>query len=258
VSTFGDDGSEMTPIWLMDDDTVEAIVAGDEVDARFAPLTAFAHNVRALGDEPVPTASPALEDLFARGAAPGRSGQRRPRMLAQGLVTAAAKLAALGVAAKVGLGVSVAAASVAGAGAAGALPDPANDRVRGAIEAVTPVDFDDPADSDDPTRFGDRVSSDATGESDDDNGVDGRGISDEAPGASHRPTDPGSSNQSNPSDATGLDRADETPAAPHLPDDVPPPTSTSDEPPSTPPSTVPPPVATVPSTVPPHGNDTGE
>jgi hypothetical protein len=173
-------------------------------------------------------------------------------MLTEGLSIAAAKLAALGLTAQVGLGVSVAAASVAGAGAAGVLPEPANDRVRDVIEAVTPADFDAPAAAtEQPARFGDRVSSDATGESDGEPGVDGQQISQEAPGAAHRPTDPGSSGQS---DATGVDRAAETPAAAHLPADVP---ATSHEPPETPP-TGPAPAATAPSTVPSHGDETGD
>jgi hypothetical protein len=206
VSGPGDNDGEMPPTGLLDDETIEAIVAGDEVDARFDQLLAFARHVRTLGDEPPPPASPALEALFAGADAP-----RHRRRLA-GVV---AKVAGLGLAAQVGLGASVAAAGVVAAGAGGALPGPATDGVRSAIEAVTPIDFggsgasDEPARPDDPDRFGDRVSSDATGESDGDPGVDGGEISDEAPGAAHRPGTTG-----NP----GLDHARETPAAPHLPD----------------------------------------
>lgn len=257
----GDDGLEMAPTWLIDDDTIEVIVAGGEVDDRFRSLAAFARTVRALEDEPAPTLSPALQAVFAEGTAAGRQPPWRRALPIRGLTTAAAKIAALGVAAKIGLGVSVAAASAAGAGAAGLLPDPADDSVRRAIETITPVEFEDPVpeDHDEPDRFGDRVSRDATGESDGDTGVDGPDVSDEAPGSDNRPTDPGQ---------RGHDRAEQTPAAPHVPGgEAPPsPSSTSPEEPgpprgrpsrdppaaSTPPSAVPPPAATVPSTVPPR------
>jgi len=124
------------------------------------------------------------------------------------------RVAGLGSAAKLGLGTAAAVVGMAGAAAAGVLPDPASDAVRHAVEAVTPVEFTEPADEH-PTNFGDRVSDDATGASDGDHGVDGDVISDEAPGAVHRPADPGGSADN------GLDRAGETPAASHLPDEAP-------------------------------------
>ncbi len=104
------------------------------------------------------------------------------------------------------------------------LPAAANDAVRGAIEVVTPVDFA-PAghdNNDGHDNFGYRVSSDATGESDGENGVDGQQISDEAPGAANRP-DNGSRPDEPPgqSGETGLTRANQTPAADHAPDSVP-------------------------------------
>jgi hypothetical protein len=143
------------------------------------------------------------------------------RMPATGLSIAASKLVSLGLAAKVGLGVTVATASVAGAGAAGILPAQANERARDAIEAVTPVEFDEPAGDHGDDNFGGVVSSDATGESDGEPGVDGSEISEMAPGAAHRPSDPGQAPaQGGAPDATGLDQATETPAAPSLPEDA--------------------------------------
>jgi hypothetical protein len=133
------------------------------------------------------------------------------------LATAASKLISLGLAAKVGLGITVATATVAGAGAGGVLPDQANDRARDAIEALTPVEFDEPAD-DHGDNFGSVVSNDATGESGGEPGVDGSEISEMAPGAANRPTDPGHAPaDAGQPDATGTDRATETPAASHLP-----------------------------------------
>ena len=97
----------------------------------------------------------------------------------------------------------------------GVLPTAANNAVRDAIEVVSPVEFDS---NDDTTNFGDRVSTDATGESDGEHGVDGQEISDQAPGAAHR--NGGSSPDAAPGQTgiTGLDRANQTPAATHAPD----------------------------------------
>lgn len=160
-----------------------------------------------------------------------------------GLSIAASKLASLGLAAKVGLGVTVATASVAGAGAAGVLPAQANERAREAIEAVTPVEFSDPAGDQNDDTFGSVVSGDATGESDGEPGVDGSEVSEMAPGAAHRPADPGQAPvQGGAPDATGLDQATETPAAPYLPDEAGAPESTPSTTPAvpeTPPGTMP-------------------
>jgi hypothetical protein len=219
VTFPGEYEEEMPPTGLLDDETIEAIVAGDAVDARFDQLAAFAHQARKLRDEPLPPPSTALSTVFA-GRGPTAS-VIHPRRLAAGF----AKVAGLGAVAKIGLGSFAAAASVVGAGAAGVLPDDANDQVRGAIEVLTPVDFgdsdgdggaEDPAHRGGDNRpagagdFGERVSSDATGESDGRPGVDGREVSEHAPGAANRPEDPG---------AQGRGRADGTPAAPHVPGD---------------------------------------
>jgi hypothetical protein len=171
-------------------------------------------------------------------------------MVGHGLSIAVSKLASLGLAAKIGVGATIATASVAGAGAAGALPDQANERAREAIEAVTPITFDEPATpvaDDQGDNFGDVVSSDATGESDGEPGVDGSEISSTAPGAAHRPTDPGQAPaQPAAADGTGLDPATGTPAAPVLPDEA----VAPQEVPSTVPGAVPDAPETPPSTAP--------
>ena len=210
MSTFGDHEAGMSTNCQLDDDTIESIVRGDEVDPFFEPLAAFARQVRALGDEPVPTPSPALRALIAHGDTPDSRATRRPRMLARGATPAAGNRAGIRLAAKVGFGAAVATVTMAGAAAAGVLPDRANDAVRDAIEAVTPLDDTEPT-TEHPTDFGERVSNDATGQSDGDSGVDGGEISDEAPGAAHRPADGQSSDAPNPADrvpgspATGPD-----------------------------------------------------
>lgn len=212
MTSSGDHGREMSLTWLLDDETSEAIMRCDAVDPGLEHLAVFVKQVRDLGDGPSPSASPELEALIASGGRLAGAAGRNP-MFADQTITATGRVASLGFAAKLGLGTAAAALSMAGAAAAGVLPDQANDAVRHAVEAVTPVEFTEPA-NEHPTNFGDRVSRDATGASDGQPGVDGDTISDEAPGAAHRPADPGA-----PA-STGLDRATQTPAAPHLPGDV--------------------------------------
>lgn len=125
----------------------------------------------------------------------------------------------LGAVGKAGLGATVAAAGVLGAGAAGALPGPADDAVRSAIETVSPVDFD--ASDDSPERFGGQVSADATGASDGENGVDGPSVAATAPGAQHRADDAAPDDPPGTTGETGLTRANQTPAAPHAPEVAP-------------------------------------
>jgi len=237
----------------LDDETIEALVRGDEVEPEFEPLARFARSVRALGEGPSPTPSPALRALIASG---GRPDHRRTTTRVLDVRTTSHRRrrgrAGVGLAAKLGLGTALAAGGMAGAAAAGVLPDRAQNPVRDAIEAVTPVEFDEPAD-DRPVNFGERVSDDATGQSDGEPGVDGDTISDEAPGAVHRPTDVG--NDRGGSGNRELDRARETPAAPHLPDDVP---ASGGSTPNGAPAETPLGQSSVPSTVPDSGGEPGE
>jgi hypothetical protein len=200
VSDAGDHVPEMPATPLLGDLAIEAIVDDRPVAAELRHLAAFAAGARAAGDGPAPQPSPALARLLARpadvepgpAAVPAGAGVRRPA----GRRRALAKVAGLGLAAKIGISATAAAAGVTGAGAAGVLPGGANRVVRDAIEVVTPVEFSDHADrrGTDPAPpadgHGDRTSSDATGESDGVPGVDGPEISEDAPGASVRPTVP--------------------------------------------------------------------
>ena len=214
MTTSGDHGPEMSLTWLMDDETSEAILRGDEVDPHLERLALFANQVRGLGDAPPPPPSSALQELIASsgGVLCGATG--RSRTSAGQDMPATRGVVRLGFAAKLGLGSAVAALGMAGAAAAGVLPDQANNALRHAVEAVTPMEFTEPT-AEHPTNFGDRVSTDATGTSDGEHGVDGGTISDQAPGAAHRSADPGEPG------SAGLDRAGETPAAPHVPGDAP-------------------------------------
>lgn len=121
-------------------------------------------------------------------------------------------IAGLSVATKAAFGISMAAASVTAAGAAGALPAPAQNAVSAAVEAATPFSFPDKAN--DNADFGGKVSTDAH-----DGGVDGKEVSEDAKrnGDAHRadagkPTDPGQN---------GIDQANTTPAAGHVPTSLP-------------------------------------
>jgi hypothetical protein len=149
----------------------------------------------------------------------------------------AAKLAGAGLA-KAGAGLTMAAMSVTGAGAAGVLPEPAQNGVATVIEAVSPLDIpggkgeekkkdvaeadpveaeeNEEANENENNDFGERVSADAQ-----DGGVDGSVISEEA-------RERAEERRAQNAGTTGLDRARETKAAPHVPASVPAGRSTAD------------------------------
>jgi hypothetical protein len=149
----------MSALRFLDDEAIEALTLGDEVVAELAALAVFAEHVRAVGDGPAPQPSLALQSLIsAHVSAVARADRARRvtppalemlpgsvassrRAAQQRLSSIAGKVAGLGVAAKVALGVSIATAGVAGAGAAGVLPGGADRAVRDAIEAVTPLEL---------------------------------------------------------------------------------------------------------------------
>lgn len=135
----------------------------------------------------------------------------------------AAKLSAAGIAAKAGVGLTMAAASVAGVAATGVLPDPVQHAVASVISDVTPFEFPDEAG--DRADFGQDVSVDAR---DDEPGVDGTAVSEDAKllGEEHRPDVAG---QPEAPGSRGLDQAGQTPAAAHLPAAVPAGLSTADQ-----------------------------
>jgi len=197
------------------DDELDAILDGrDTGRPDVAPLAAFVAEVRELGSGPVPEPSLALASLLKHGVPVDESGSLRPAAVGNlpgreakaaasrrtRRSTAARFVAGLGVGAKVALGVGVAAAGVGVAGAAGALPGPVQHAAAVTVSAVTPFEFPDEADSH--ADHGKTTSSDATGASDDQNGVNGQSVSSSA-------ADSGSST------------ASETPAGDHGPVSVP-------------------------------------
>ena len=153
----GDDASEMSGNQPFDDDAIEAILSGTSPQGHHADLSAFVNDVRMSG-EAVPTPSPALAAALAMGFStdkgasaitparnvhgPARQVSGLPkwrtlRMRIKGLV------AGLGIAGKVALGATFAAAATTGAGAAGVLPGPVQHVVANTVGAVTPFHFDD-------------------------------------------------------------------------------------------------------------------
>lgn len=177
MTDFCDDEGVTGHRFILDDSAVAALLErGVSTDAEMAEVAAFVTELRAAAVQEVKPSTELLA-MFEHGlrstplpAAGGRTTSRRTKNM---LETVVAKLAALGLAGKLGLGATVALAAVGGGGAAGVLPGPAQDVVAEAVAAVTPFEF--PSEADDNAAFGERVSTDAT-----DGGVDGPTIADEA------------------------------------------------------------------------------
>ena len=137
MSPFGDNPHEM-PNQPFDDDAIEAILAGTSRDDHLGDLAAFVSDVR-MSAAADPNPSPALAAALASGFSTDKVFEppkwRTLRMKIQGL------LAGLGVAGKVALGASLAAAATTGAGAAGILPGPVQHVVASTVGSVTPFHF---------------------------------------------------------------------------------------------------------------------
>ena len=253
------------PSPILDDRALDALLRGaPSPQSGLDWLVPFVEDLGQASSEPAPVVHPALARLLAEGFS--TSGGDQPVVPAvpaptQSRARLAGRLAGLGLAAKVALGVGVAAASTTAAGAAGVLPAPAQHAVATVVDATTPVSFPDRAAEKAVT--GAIVRRDATGASDGVAGADGKAVSDAArnkgqgaggaagtdnsgrgssgTGNSGSRTaggnsgsgrgnggsgDSGTGNSGNgvgPSNsgATGLDRANETPAAGNVPTSVP-------------------------------------
>jgi hypothetical protein len=188
VNRFDDDDDEMARREL-DDDVVEALLAGRTVPPGWGGVGAFVVEARSAGQGEPPAPSAELQAILTEGfsiapdadATPRRARRgdragstdpvRRRRMAIAELVTG------LGLGAKVLLGAGVASASLTAAGAAGVLPGPVDHAVEGVVRTATPFDIsdDDGPATDDDGNFGSIVSEDATDPSSP--GVDGRTIS---------------------------------------------------------------------------------
>ena len=152
----GDDSTEMPRNQPFDDDAIDAILSGSGREG-YADVADFVSDVR-MSAEAIPTPSPTLAAALATGFStdkaaaaitparnvhgPARQVSELPkwrtlRMKIKGLV------AGLGIAGKVALGASLAAAATTGAGAAGILPGPVQHVVASTVDAVTPFHLDD-------------------------------------------------------------------------------------------------------------------
>ncbi len=152
MSRPGDDGIGMPTTHLLDDDTIDALILGDDLDPWLHDLATFAADVRACADRPPSRPSAALAAVMAAGpsarvtTAAGRGagadgGDALAAARSAWHPARLARVAGLGLALKIGLGASTAAAGVAGAGAAGMLPGDTARPIRHALEAVTPFRF---------------------------------------------------------------------------------------------------------------------
>jgi hypothetical protein len=249
MTHFDGDMDEM-PVPPLDDRALEALLTGARAgQSGFDWLIPFVEDLEGTSAGPAPVVRPALATLLVQGfstekgdlpataasnvtgPAPQAAGLptwRKKRMLISELLAGlATKLAGLGMAAKAGLGLTLAAASTTAAGAVGVLPAPAQHAVATVVDATTPFSFPDTANA--KSSFGATVSSDATGASDGVPGVDGKAISDAAKNKHSADTTTSTvANSDKPATgvgantgATGLDRANETPAAGHVPTSVP-------------------------------------
>jgi len=240
MTHFDGDLSEM-PVPPLDDRALEALLSGaPPAQSGFDWLVPFVEDLGEAASGPAPAMKPALAMLLAQGfstekgdlpataasnvtgpasQAAGLPKWRKKMLISELLAGLATQFAGLGMAAKAAMGLTLAAAGTTAAGAVGVLPTPAQNAVATVVEAATPFSFPDAANE--KAGFGATVSTDATGASDSAPGVDGKTISDaararrdaEAPiPAGTATTNPGVRVGAN-TGATGLDRANETPAA---------------------------------------------
>ena len=159
---------------------------------------------------------PATAASNVTGPAPQAAGLpkwRKKMLITELLAGLTTKLAGLGLAAKAGMGVTLAATSTTVAGAAGVLPAPAQHVVATVVATATPFTFPDEAD----TRA--EVGATVVGADATEAGVDGKAVSD---AAKTEAGTAGSGVSVGPNTgATGLDRANQTPAAGRVPTSLP-------------------------------------
>ena len=200
MSTLDDHVHEM-PSPALDDRALGALRNGSRsAPAGFDWLVPFVEDLREAASQPAPVVRQALARLLAEGFS------TKPAPFVHGVPARRTKVVA-----RVALGFGLALAGTTAAGAAGVLPDPAQRAVATVVQAATPFSFPDTAD--DRAGFGATVSTDATGASDGRRGVAGTAVSDAA--RNRAPAEPAATAP------TGLDRANQTPAAGRVPTSVP-------------------------------------
>ncbi len=161
----GDDVYEMIRRNRLDDRAADALFSGRVPPGRedLADVAGFAEALRSAASE-APEPSPDLAAILASGLStdkgdlPAMAGSNVQGPAPQAglpkwrikkmLEIALAKLASLGLAAKIGVASAAVVAGTAGAGAGGLLPGAVQDAVAGTVEAVTPFDLPDSGDVD--------------------------------------------------------------------------------------------------------------
>jgi hypothetical protein len=245
MSDFDGDMYEM-PIPPLDDRALEGLLDGaSSAPTGFDWLVPFVEGLGSVSSRPAPVVRPALAMLLAEGLstvkgdlpataasnvtgpasqAAGLPKWRKKKMLITELLAGlTTKLAGLGLAAKATLGLTLAAASTTAAGAVGVLPAPVQHAVASVVDSATPFTFPDSASV--KADVGAEVSTDAAGAVVGRVGVDGGAVTGDATAGvtTDDDTEVGTKLGVGPSDtgATGLDRANETPAAGHVPTSLP-------------------------------------
>lgn len=141
----------------------------DQWPADDPALASFAEDLRIIAAGPAPEPRPGLVAAMSQGAVPFESptAGRTKRMLTKTIIG--------GLAAKLAMGVGVAAASVTLAGATGMLPEPAQEVVASVVAAATPFELPDPGVNlqvGDPSSSTSSTSTSVAG-NDDDEGTEG-------------------------------------------------------------------------------------
>lgn len=238
MSHFDGDVNEM-PVPPLDDRALDALLSGSSsAPTGFGWLLPFVDGLGEAACTPAPVIQPALALLLTEGFSAG--GFSTESSFAETVAAPAptvsapavspsrrrflSRLAAMGLVAKVAMGVGVAAASTTAAGAIGVLPAPAQHAVATVVDAATPFTFPDRAHE--KSNFGATVSADANGATDGVPGVDGKAVSDAAKktgDGANAPTGAGSNGNGVGANtgSKGLDRVNETPAAGNVPSSIP-------------------------------------
>jgi hypothetical protein len=146
--TRRDDRSPDMPSSAQFDAAIERVLRGDARYDDVMPLAGFVDDVRVMASGPPPPPSLELTAILAGSpagsAASAHARWTRSRAGRPPATAVRVRVAALGVAGKAAVSLTLAGAVAAG-GVTGILPDPANHFVRRAIEVVTPFELPDDA-----------------------------------------------------------------------------------------------------------------
>lgn len=195
---IGDDDVIDISVLPLGRDPIDVLLS-DDVPRDMADLAALVSLIRVVGEGPPPAPSPELADLIARGAPPA---PRAARHLAPARRGALARVAGVGIAMKLSLGVTAAAAGVAGAGM---LPGDTGSAVRRAIQVVTPIEMPPPSGDPSGDGAGKGTAGDGGGAGHDGPRADGSTQGDRDGGRNHDPDGDPSGRDRHQDDRDGRD-----------------------------------------------------